>query len=86
MFKRIITYACRDDKGRITALGNRRSAWSPRSVTDLIDDIESKSCRYFVRVGFNKIALVVLYIKGNKKLATDPSITDLDALDMLPDY
>ena len=73
--------ATRKEKGTITHLCNRSASWSPVSVGQAIDEIESGTVRYFVRNGDQITGVRVV---GGNYLRTLPDDTSDDNLDELP--
>jgi hypothetical protein len=74
--------ATRKEHGTITHLCNRSASWSPVPVGQAIDEIESRTVRYFVRNGDQITAVRVV---DGSYLRTLPDDTTDDNLDQLPD-
>jgi hypothetical protein len=62
-------YRCRRDlKGGVTALVSTTAAWSPRSTSDVIVDIESGRFRYVIDWGDGPRPLMVMRTTGGPRL------------------
>ncbi len=83
---RNITYCIKDSYGELIALGNQKAQWSPRTIEDIILDIEMRIHSYFVRLGFIQIKITIANgVQQGKYLTTDPSIADTNLLSDLPE-
>lgn len=86
MADRQVTGTGKDRYGDITQLCNPGAAWSPRSKSDAIDDIENNRHTYYVR-WFDGLRTEVGVVSGanGKYLRTDRDNTTKNNLGDLPD-
>lgn len=82
--KRQVT-STRKENGVITAICNSSAWWPPVSSSQAIREIENKTYRYFVRVGFDEVDIHVVDGANGKYLRTDPDKTERNNLLELPD-
>lgn len=85
MADRRITHSRKDYHGNITAIGRPGEHWSPRSTTDAIRDIESRTHTYFVQWPEKRTEIQVVQGASGKYLRTDRDSTTRNNLDDLPD-
>jgi len=73
MAERIITSVEKDNDGKITAVCNPGATWSPRSVKDVINDIENDIHSYHLDVApMGKVKIKIFFDwKKGKYLRTD---------------
>ncbi|MCC5907831.1 MAG: DUF3892 domain-containing protein [Balneolaceae bacterium] len=82
--KRQITSTKKED-GVITAICNSTKWWSPVSTSQAIREIENKTYRYYVRIGFDEVDIHVVNGANGKYLRTDRDKTERNNLLELPD-
>lgn len=86
MADRQVTHSGKDGDGDITKLCKPGEYWSPRMKSDAINDIESKTHTYFVRLqGGQRVDIEVVNGSSGKYLRTDRDKTTKNNLDDLPD-
>ena len=86
MAKRYVRKSGKDSEGDITRLCNADAAWSPRSKTNAISDIESGDHEYWVNWA-NSPETKIRVVNGanGKYLRTDRDETNNNNLDDLAD-
>ena len=84
MIERKVTNTRKDEKGRVIAICNPIEWWSPRSLAEVINDIEESFYRYYVAVGGQRVIIKVANGSAEKYLRTDPDKTTKNYLDDLP--
>ena len=85
MQKRFITHTQKSKRGGIIAFYNLTAYWSPRTVNDVIQDIEYGIYSYFARWPDNQISEIkVIKASKGKYLRTDLDSTDRNNLEDLP--
>ena len=74
MADRRVTYTVKGDRWEIVSLCNANEEWSPRLVSEVIQDIESGDHAYFVDRAGHRTALEVVGRGASKRLvaASDP--------------
>jgi hypothetical protein len=72
----------KDDDGDIIALCNSGEYWSPRSKSDVIDDIDNETHSYYSK---GKAKIIVVDGENGKYLRTVPDASADDNLDNLPE-
>ena len=60
MIERRVTKVKKNKEGEIVALCNADSYWSPRSLTQVISDIEILKFKYYVQWGTGEITKIEL--------------------------
>jgi hypothetical protein len=85
MADREVTQTRKDKNNVITALCNPNAGWSPRSKTDAINDIESKTHTYHVQWPEKRTEIRVVNDSDGKYLRTDRDSTTKNNLLDLPD-
>jgi hypothetical protein len=86
MAERYVRATKKDRDGDILALCNSGEVWSPRPKQDAINDIESRTHRYFVQwPGAQRTEITVVKGPNGKYLRTDRDSTTRNNLDDLPD-
>ena len=86
MARREVLASRKDREGDITALCNLYGSWSPRSKLDVIQDIESRTHQYYVKIRGAQVDIQVINdSRRGKYLRTDPDKTTSNNLDNLPD-
>lgn len=86
MIERIITNAKRNSNGEIIEVGNPVEWWSPRTASEVIYDIEESFYNYFIMLEGKKVLVKVVNGSGEKRLRTDPEITQKNILADLPSF
>lgn len=87
MQEREIIKIVKDHEGNIIALRNQYMGWSPVSVNEVIQHIESDLYSYYVKIpDLGKVSLCVEQINQKKILRTDPSKAAKNLLGDLPIY
>lgn len=84
MIERKITNTRKDEKGRVIAICNPVEWWSPRSLAEVINDIEESFYKYYVIVGGQRVIIKVANGSAEKYLRTDPDKTAKNYLGDLP--
>jgi len=84
MIERKITNTRKDEKGRVIAICNPVEWWSPRSLAEVINDIEESFYKYYVIVGGQRVIIKVANGSAEKYLRTDPDKTAKNYLGELP--
>ena len=82
--ERKVTNTRKDENGRIIALCNPVEWWSPRTLAEVIIDIEESFYTYYVVVGGQRVLIKVINGSVEKFLRTDPDKTTKNYLDDLP--
>lgn len=85
MIERQITNIKKDSKGRTRLICNPDEWWSPKSVKEVVYEIEESFYRYYVIVNNLKVEVKVIADSENKYLCTDPDKTTQNNLDELPE-
>jgi hypothetical protein len=81
---RTVTFAWRDKRGRIVAIGNEGEPWSPMSAGEAVSDLRARIHRYVVQ-GDGETSDVLAYRRGGRwYLRTTPDEQLIDNLDRLP--
>ncbi|MFH1853459.1 MAG: DUF3892 domain-containing protein [Candidatus Neomarinimicrobiota bacterium] len=87
MANRNITHCQKNGGQELIALINDRAEWSPISINEIICDIEQGLHSYFLKIGFNRMRIVVIKdSKIGKYLTTDPESSDSNFLEDLPEF
>ncbi len=84
MIERKVTNTRKDEKGRVIAICNPVEWWSPRSLAEVINDIEESFYKYYVIVGGQRVIIKVANGSAEKYLRTDPDKTAKNYLGELP--
>jgi hypothetical protein len=84
MATRKVTAVGRDTRGRIIALGNPGSLWSPVIADTAADEIEAGEHVYVADAGTARQRIGVVNRSGRRYLRTIRDRTDVDNLDLLP--
>jgi hypothetical protein len=84
MANRNIQAIRKDNGGDISFLYNFVESWSPRHKNDVILDIDGNIHSYYVFIAGNKIDIYVIDSPWGKYLRTDPTKTEENKLDELP--
>ncbi|WP_040314180.1 DUF3892 domain-containing protein [Bacteriovorax sp. BAL6_X] len=84
MLSREIKRVQKDTRDNITGVCNAGNYWSPRKASEVISDIKSGSYAYFVKVGGNKVDVLVKSNGGSEYLTTAPDNYSSNNLDNLP--
>ena len=84
MIERKVTNTRKDEKGRVIAICNPVEWWSPRSLAEVINDIEESFYRYYVVVGGQRVIIKVANGSAEKYLRTDTDKTAKNYLGDLP--
>lgn len=84
MIERKVTNTRKDEKGRVIAICNPVEWWSPRSLAEVINDIEESFYKYYVIVGGQRVIIKVANGSAEKYLRTDPDKTAKNYLGDLP--
>ena len=82
--ERKVTNTRKDENGRIIALCNPVEWWSPRTLAEVIIDIEESFYTYYVIIGGQRVLIKVANGSAEKYLRTDPDKTAKNNLDDLP--
>lgn len=86
MENREVTKTIKNQYGEVVALCNDAELWSPKLRSIAIPEIELNINRYYVKNGDGEVEVQVKNGDGIKKvLITDPSNSDFDLLQNLPD-
>ncbi len=87
MIERRVTKVKKNKEGEIVALCNAESYWSPRSLSQVISDIEILKFKYYVEWGTGEITSVEL-VNGpsGKYLRTKRGHSSKNDLFELPEY
>lgn len=85
MIERQITNTKKDSSGNIVLLCNPDEWWSPKSVKEVIYEIEESFYKYYVIADNLKVEVKVIAGSENKYLRTDPDKTTKNNLDELQD-
>ena len=85
MADRAVRQTGKDDKGDITALGDKGSSWSPRTKGSAISDIEQRLHAYYVPWNSGRTEIRVVTGPTGKYLRTDRDQTTRNNLLDLPD-
>jgi len=84
MIERKVTNTRKDEKGRVIAICNPVEWWSPRSLAEVINDIEESFYKYYVIIEGHKILIKVANGAAEKYLRTDTDKTTKNNLEDLP--
>lgn len=86
MENREVTKTIKNQHGEVVALCNDAELWSPKLKSIAIPEIELNINRYYVKNDGKEIEVQVKNGEGIKKiLITDPSSSETDLLQILPD-
>ncbi|HCY75818.1 MAG TPA: DUF3892 domain-containing protein [Ignavibacteriales bacterium] len=84
MIERQITGIKKDSSGNIVSLCNPTEWWSPKSVNEILYDIEEYMYLYFVIVDGQKVEIKIITGLTKKYIRTDPDKTTKNNLEDLP--
>ncbi|MGY2747671.1 DUF3892 domain-containing protein [Arthrobacter sp. UYCu723] len=84
MADRPVTHSRKDQYGNITALGNPNGAWSVRSSSLIISDIQARAHTYYVPWQSGRTEISVVHGSYGPYLRTDRDNTSRNNLDDLP--
>ena len=85
MAVRLVRGAVKNRVGQIQALCGDGALWSPRSVTDVMNDIESGAFSYYVVWTDGETRIRVVEGPRGKQLRTDKDASARNNLDDLPE-
>jgi hypothetical protein len=81
---RYVTHTVRDRKWRIVGLANPKEHWSPRTRSEVVDDLVAGRCRYFARRGNTSVEIQTVRIGALRFLRTKPDGKSSNNLRSLP--
>lgn len=85
MAERRVRQTGKDDTGAITTLCYHGQPWSPRTVEEVIDDIDAGLHRYFVQENGVRMDVTVIRDRQGVRLRTTGDPKSLNHLGNLPD-